>query len=941
MSFPRKTLRGVACAFVIAGVIAGIIAGLPAFIPGDYSGSRAFAQAPDPEIAAATEAYRAGDGLKAEAILSRYASGPIAPGRKLSARLLLAQFCDEMNDFACFQDNNVELLKLLAQWDAQSKPAALAQITPWIVRQQFLARDFKTLDLDAQIVALNVLPAGALPAPSYLALQMSAADYAVLKSNRAQARAAVSRLAARAAAMAEGPTVLAQYIAQIVDAFHVLRDDYDATRFLLKFDDFLSRELPKNSIRTIRYWELSASLLAELATEDAYKKALARLAAARGTLNAMNVAPDSRNEELSQIAVAESEIFIAQGDMAGAAAAELRNPLQAKRKALQNEPEFDDAEELYFCVMDLFLDRSRQKTPDAGWSAILNASKFGEDSEENLEPYKAYRAFGRALLAKQGSADWRSFVVRAADDDIAHFEASLDSDARAFPLANAVDRAIVGQALSTLAQTGDYSPVEKRIIVRGVDFLQRSIRARRGDDLFRVAAGASLGQRRQIHAALLAKDRRTDSEMEALATRISAASAGPAYLAVEPAANDTDGVQTRPLPGPDEISAALAKDEAFVSETAWENTLLKLCVAPGRFAFVATPLTPEANGQVKLVRAALTADNAPSDELDSQYPVGAAMAVNALALGGLESCIGDAKTITFSAAPFMADIPLAALLESAPPRTDKGYDLEAAAWLAKKYQFAYVTSAEDFVAAKRLFAGATDSSDQSFLGIGDPVLQGRQIGAPGGAPIGLAELPDTGTELKAIAAIVPAAQLLMREDASEERVRSAGLERFRVLEFATHGLLGSDADALAEPGLVLTPKPVPSGDPADDGFLSAGEISAFDLSARLVVLSACNTANFETEKFNGGIRGLTASFALAGVPSTLASLWAVDSPSSARLMALFFAALVKGQDRSVSAALATAERQFLGAPPSNAYAHPRFWAAFSVYGDGTTPLLLK
>ena len=192
--------------------------------------------------------------------------------------------------------------------------------------------------------------------------------------------------------------------------------------------------------------------------------------------------------------------------------------------------------------------------------------------------------------------------------------------------------------------------------------------------------------------------------------------------------------------------------------------------------------------------------------------------------------------------------------------------------------------------------------------------------------------------MKAIAAVIPRAQVLVREQASEDNVRHADLARFRIVEFATHGLLGSDADSLAEPGLVLTPKPMPSGDPADDGFFSASEIAALDLSARLVVLSACNTANFETEKFNGGIRGLTASFAQAGVPSTVASLWAVDSASSARIMALFFGALVNGQEHSVSGALKAATRQFLASASRPAYRHPRFWAAFSAYGDGTTPL---
>ncbi len=916
----------------LARVLRAIVAtGLLAFALGDYSGTPAFAQASPQEIGDAARAYVTGDGITAASILSQFAKRDMAPAQKLGARLFLAEVCDDIDDFTCFQNNNIEMLKLINAFDEKERRAVAAQIGPWLLRQNFLARDFQTLNFDQQIGFLNQLPYAALPDSSYLVLQTTAVGYALYRGDRNGARLAVSRLIARAAAMPSVSPEFALYIAQVLDSLHVMRDDYDALRLLVKFDDLLMRGLPARNSRRVNYLELSASLLLELNRDDRWQIAKDRLDEAREIATRSNIPAEAREDMLAQITIQESEAGILKGDVAAAAAAQARHPLQARRKAIQQEMEFSGPEDLYFAVMDIFLDRLQQKTPDAGWAKLLQRSKYGDDAEENLEPYKAYREFGLALMATPGSADWRRFVVLAAGDDIVRYDAGLFADARAFPLANAIDRVIVGNALGALANTPNLNPAEQRVVVRGIDFLQRSVRTRRDDDLFRVAAGASAAERKSIHHALLQGQDRTDAELDGLTTRASPAAAGPVLLPPDTTANAALPLQS--LPGADAIASVLGPNEAFVSETVWENNLLKLCIAPGRFAFVATPVAPETNIQVKLLRAALPLENPPSEELDSQYPAAAAVALNTLALGGLNACLGDVSAITFSAAPFMADIPLGALLAKTPPAAGQGYDLATADFLVKKYVFAYVTSAEEFVAAKHLFAAAPVASDQPFLGIGDPVLRGREIGAPGAAPIGLEELPDTGAELKSIARIIPGAQLLTREHASEAQVRQTGLERFRIVEFATHGLLGSDADALAEPGLVLTPKPVPSGDPADDGFLSASEISAFDLSA-------CNTANFETEKFNGGIRGLTASFALAGVPSTVASLWAVDSASSAKIMIAFFATLAKSKGDGVAAALTQAQREFLAAPPSRAYLHPRFWAAFSAYGDGTTPLPL-
>ena len=65
------------------------------------------------------------------------------------------------------------------------------------------------------------------------------------------------------------------------------------------------------------------------------------------------------------------------------------------------------------------------------------------------------------------------------------------------------------------------------------------------------------------------------------------------------------------------------------------------------------------------------------------------------------------------------------------------------------------------------------------------------------------------------------------------------LSDYRILAFATHGLVSGEMKGLAEPSLVFTPPE--TGTEADDGLLTASEIATLELDADWVILSACNT----------------------------------------------------------------------------------------------------
>jgi CHAT domain len=208
--------------------------------------------------------------------------------------------------------------------------------------------------------------------------------------------------------------------------------------------------------------------------------------------------------------------------------------------------------------------------------------------------------------------------------------------------------------------------------------------------------------------------------------------------------------------------------------------------------------------------------------------------------------------------------------------------------------------------------------------------------ASGGDGTALSPLPDTETELRDSARYFQNAKLLVRGDATKATLNSELLGSYRILSFATHGLSTVDEQGLPDPALVLTP--VTAGDPGDNGLLTASEIADLDLSASFVALSACNTATLDSARLSEDLPALSSAFAQAGVPSTLATLWSVDSETTRRIVTGTFGEISAHPERGSAEDLANAQRAFLSKPPSLAFLHPRFWAAFVVLGDGNAPL---
>jgi len=191
---------------------------------------------------------------------------------------------------------------------------------------------------------------------------------------------------------------------------------------------------------------------------------------------------------------------------------------------------------------------------------------------------------------------------------------------------------------------------------------------------------------------------------------------------------------------------------------------------------------------------------------------------------------------------------------------------------------------------------------------------------------GLPRLFASRNEAKAILALAPASSGYgaFDFDASRERAMEAELKHYRVLHFATHGLLNTSRPQLS--GVVLSL--YDSRGNERDGFLRLNQIYNLNLGSELVVLSACSTALGQDVKGEGLI-GLTRGFMYAGARQVIASLWKVDDEATAELMTIFYRNLLR-EKMSAPKALRAAQVELQS---QARWRSPYYWGAFVLQGD--------
>src|SRR5436305_3234450 len=204
---------------------------------------------------------------------------------------------------------------------------------------------------------------------------------------------------------------------------------------------------------------------------------------------------------------------------------------------------------------------------------------------------------------------------------------------------------------------------------------------------------------------------------------------------------------------------------------------------------------------------------------------------------------------------------------------------------------------------------ANPRKPRRVLAVGDPSFDIQQFSA-------LPHLKYAREEALAVAALYKDALPLVGEDATRQRILEA-LPGSNVFHLAAHvtvdprNPLGSSV-ATADPGRVP---------------LRASDLNMDRLAGvELVFLSACDTAPGFADGDREGVAGLARAFLASGVPSVVATLWAVDDQVAARLATVFHSRLLKGE--SPTQALRLAQLTLLSDQSSPA---PFAWAPFQLF----------
>lgn len=332
-------------------------------------------------------------------------------------------------------------------------------------------------------------------------------------------------------------------------------------------------------------------------------------------------------------------------------------------------------------------------------------------------------------------------------------------------------------------------------------------------------------------------------------------------------------------------------------------------------------------------------------------------------LGPIEPQLRTVRRLIYQPDPTMVGVPLGALVTDAESAQVLARNVEAArakkvqvsyrgvSWVASRLETSVSVSTAAFFNTRR---SRPSRAPKPFLGFADPLIAKDasafgSVVAPdwsiqlaGGEDfcavfrkqlMDMPQLPEAAAEVRFVAQALGApGNVIVGADFTDERVKRGGgfegsLDQYRILYFATHGLLPQSNGCL-QPALVTS-----QGGAASDSLLDVSEIPELQLDADLVVLSACDTgAGLEDGGGGAALGGLVSTFTYAGARNLLVSNWEVDSAATEVLMS----ALFKAKAATQGEALAAAERSFIARDDD--YSHPYYWAAFLIVGDGARPL---
>src|SRR5262245_5311658 len=246
--------------------------------------------------------------------------------------------------------------------------------------------------------------------------------------------------------------------------------------------------------------------------------------------------------------------------------------------------------------------------------------------------------------------------------------------------------------------------------------------------------------------------------------------------------------------------------------------------------------------------------------------------------------------------------------------------------LIERFAISYAPSA-------RLFAlgherAVTGRGNGAALIVADPAFRPASEG-------GWAPLAGSRREIEAVRRAASRITVLeggeARARSLRELARRGQLAHYSLVHFATHTAV--DEIRVLESALVLAP----DGPGEPESRVTAGEIAAqWRLGADLVCVSGCQSAAGMRTTWMG-LMGMQQALLRAGARSVLVSMWPVDDTATALLMSEFYTDLATrsgpGRRSEALRAAQDAVRRWSAPDGSHPYAHPAYWAGFTLIGD--------
>lgn len=307
--------------------------------------------------------------------------------------------------------------------------------------------------------------------------------------------------------------------------------------------------------------------------------------------------------------------------------------------------------------------------------------------------------------------------------------------------------------------------------------------------------------------------------------------------------------------------------------------------------------------------------------------------------------LSGVNTLVIGSAGALAGIPFGVLL------TAPGQDIKSAQWLVRDFAITQLPGASAFVSQRR--TASRNTASKPLIAYADPDFGVQPSAAPSATRMlttgpaaklaaeyvahrgfryaSLPRLPETRDEVAAIATAVgaeAARDLILGERATRQHVLSHDLSNYRVVAFATHGLLPGEIPGVSRPSLAMAV----ARDVDESPLLDLDDVLTLKLNADWVVLSACNTAGAESD--GQAMSGLVRGFFFAGGRSVLATHWAVETDSATALVGEVFRSQARNSGQTRAASVREGQLALIqGKIGAGKYAHPFYWSPYALFGD--------